>query len=133
MIAVRLPAAIASCTSGQVRSSIQTDDACEDPWDGPWAYTGPATNSSTTSRQSRFMAASRSYVFANLTSLSRGYFSLVATGSAQTTTQADRSASPGHAIHELLERPDAIHIAIGAMAVVAHSLPDCRPPIGLQR
>src|SRR5215467_10881970 len=121
MIAVRLPAAMASCTSGQVRSSIQTDDACEDPWDGPWAYTGPATNSSTTSRRSRFMAASRSYVFVMRLLQSRRDWK----------RPNHHSASPRSAIHEFLERPDAIHIAIGAMAVVAHSLPDCRTPIGL--
>src|SRR5437016_1731681 len=39
---------------------------------------------------------------------------------------------PRHAIHELLERPDAIHIAVGSMAVLMHLLPDRCPPILLE-
>src|SRR5260221_11952637 len=50
MIAVRLPPAIASRTSGQVRSSIQTVDT--------WPYAGSATRSSATSKNNRFMNAS---------------------------------------------------------------------------
>src|SRR6202030_2197561 len=50
MIAVRLPAAMASRTSGQVRSSIQTV--------GTWPYAGSPTRSSATSKNNRFMKAS---------------------------------------------------------------------------
>src|ERR1700719_1318720 len=50
MIAVRLPAAIASRTSGQVRSSTQTL--------GAWPCAGSATSSSATSKNRRLMIAS---------------------------------------------------------------------------
>src|ERR1700678_1605953 len=50
MIAVRLPAAMASRTSGQVRSSIQTDDV--------WPCAGSATSSIARRKNSRFMNAS---------------------------------------------------------------------------
>src|SRR5436309_2089105 len=51
MIAVRLPAAIASCTSGQVRSSIQTLCA--------WPYAGAAISRAAINRNARFMTSSR--------------------------------------------------------------------------
>ena len=50
MIAVRLPAAMASRTSGQVRSSIQTL--------GVWLCAGNATSSNASSRNIRFIKAS---------------------------------------------------------------------------